>query len=95
MLVATQLAILCVNPLQEYRGRGNTDGSFHDHRLFDCSPNCGCFVSMEKLILCESKREPVSHQPQRQASVKDDKPTLLPKGSHIAEIHTVSVRCYM
>ena len=60
--------------MQEFRGRGTTDGCFQNYKLFECSQNCGLFVSMEKLTLNEPV---VTHQPQqqsRQSPVTDDKP---------------------
>ena len=74
MLDSKQSFYSTCEQLQECRGRGNTDGSFQEYRVFDCPPNCGLFVSMDKLILTETETRAVIHQPRRQESVKDDKP---------------------
>ena len=44
-------------PFQKGRGRGTTDGLFRGKRYFQCDPECGIFVSLEKLRLCETTEE--------------------------------------
>ena len=44
-------------PFQKGRGRGTTDGIFRGQRYFLCDSECGIFVSLEKLRLCETTKE--------------------------------------
>ncbi len=44
-------------PFQEGRGRGTTDGLFRGQRYFLCDSECGIFVPLEKLRLCEATEE--------------------------------------
>ena len=42
--------ILCLITQDEhYRGKGTTDGIFQDEQYFKCDPDCGLFVSLDKL----------------------------------------------
>ena len=60
------------------RGEGTSDGTFRGVDYFECDPNCGVFVSMDKLIQKRSAETAKGAAVTKQSpQPQDDKPLRL------------------
>ncbi|XP_028410189.1 ubiquitin carboxyl-terminal hydrolase CYLD-like [Dendronephthya gigantea] len=59
--------------LLEGRGRGTTNGYFKAQRFFMCDNDCGIFVSLEKLRLCEDKKDMNASEDKKDMNASEDK----------------------
>lgn len=60
---------------EDGRGQGFTDGSYQGKQLFRCDEECGVFVALDKLELCEEDDEEIESD---YASPVDNNQTEIP-----------------